>query len=386
MRPAIFVSSTCYDLGQVREDLRSFIEQLGYEPLLSEYPSFPIDPSLDTIENCRRRVAQNADILILVVGARYGSREPASGKSVTNIEYLAARAKGIPIFAFTEQSLDPIIRVWKANPNADFSAQVDTVDLLRFVDELRSTDRVWTTSFQRASQIIEVLRNQFAGLMLEGLSWRRQMLQYPAESYLRRLKGKSLQLALERPVGWEFLLLAQALSDEVETARHLREEHDEGFALELGEDPVNAMDWAGQRVAELQRTIGTLSSLFRMLGQRAVGAPGQPGDADAIAFLARSIGRVYVTALQWSRRVRTANLPNEFANLQQILARFTEDVLRDIEAYPARLRNIVGYGLSRPADSPQEKITAVLQVRLSDEVTKAFESELSRLAPRLRSR
>lgn len=55
--PTIMVSSTFYDLRQIRKDLDVFIsEDLGYIPLLSELPSFPVDPDVDTIENCRRRV------------------------------------------------------------------------------------------------------------------------------------------------------------------------------------------------------------------------------------------------------------------------------------------------------------------------------------------
>jgi len=58
--PTIMVSSTFYDLRQIRADLSSFIsDELGYIPLLSELPSFPIDPDFDIIENCRRRVNQN---------------------------------------------------------------------------------------------------------------------------------------------------------------------------------------------------------------------------------------------------------------------------------------------------------------------------------------
>lgn len=45
-RPALFVSSTCYDLKQVRSDIRQFLEDLGLEPLLSEFDSFPINPDL----------------------------------------------------------------------------------------------------------------------------------------------------------------------------------------------------------------------------------------------------------------------------------------------------------------------------------------------------
>ena len=73
--PCVMVSSTFYDLRQIRDDLRQFIEGLGYRPLLSEHPSFPIDPDTTTIENCRRRVEQDADILVLVIGGRYGCRQ-----------------------------------------------------------------------------------------------------------------------------------------------------------------------------------------------------------------------------------------------------------------------------------------------------------------------
>ena len=42
----IFISSTCYDLSQVRQDLRDFISGLGYNPMMSEQNDFPIDPQL----------------------------------------------------------------------------------------------------------------------------------------------------------------------------------------------------------------------------------------------------------------------------------------------------------------------------------------------------
>ena len=55
--PTVFVSSTCYDLSQVRHDLKSFIEGFGLEPLMSEFDSFPVDPSEGAIENCRKTLS-----------------------------------------------------------------------------------------------------------------------------------------------------------------------------------------------------------------------------------------------------------------------------------------------------------------------------------------
>lgn len=87
--PAVFVSSTCYDLKQVRADLKAFIESLGLEPVISEYDAFPVDPNVTTVENCLRVVDAKADIFVLIVGGRYGAVQD-KGKSVTNLEYLRA--------------------------------------------------------------------------------------------------------------------------------------------------------------------------------------------------------------------------------------------------------------------------------------------------------
>ena len=39
----IFISATCYDLSQARQDLRNFISGLGHNPMMSEQKSEIID-------------------------------------------------------------------------------------------------------------------------------------------------------------------------------------------------------------------------------------------------------------------------------------------------------------------------------------------------------
>jgi hypothetical protein len=39
-------------------------------PVLSEFSSFPVDPNLDAIENCRAVVKEKADIFVLAVGEK----------------------------------------------------------------------------------------------------------------------------------------------------------------------------------------------------------------------------------------------------------------------------------------------------------------------------
>ena len=169
--PTVMVSSTFYDLNQVRADLGEFLTSMGYAALLSEFSSFPIDPDLDTIENCRRRVEVDADALILVIGGRYGSVDEKSRKSVTNIEYDAARVKGIPVYAFVEKSVSALLPTWRRNPDADFSDTVDDTKVFEFLDLVVSHHKVWRYEFDRAQEILATLRAQFAYLTKTAMTW-----------------------------------------------------------------------------------------------------------------------------------------------------------------------------------------------------------------------
>ena len=65
--PTVFVSSTCYDLKQVRADLKEFFEETyGFNAILSEFDSFPIDTNIGPVENCLHNVDAYADFFILL--------------------------------------------------------------------------------------------------------------------------------------------------------------------------------------------------------------------------------------------------------------------------------------------------------------------------------
>ncbi|MEO8426597.1 MAG: DUF4062 domain-containing protein [Verrucomicrobiota bacterium] len=132
----MFVSSTCYDLNKVRADMKRFLENMGLDPVRSETPAFPVSPQTSPVENCLRAVKERADIFVLIVGARYGSQN-GSGRSVTNLEYLEAKAKGIPVYVFVLKQILSVLPVWKMNPQANYQGTVDTPKLFEFVEMLR---------------------------------------------------------------------------------------------------------------------------------------------------------------------------------------------------------------------------------------------------------
>ena len=98
--PNVFLSSTMYDLSELRAQLRQFVEELGWRAVMSEHDSFPIDANQTTVENSRRNVRENADVFVMVVGARYGSIDVDADKSLTNLEFIEAQTRGVPVYVF----------------------------------------------------------------------------------------------------------------------------------------------------------------------------------------------------------------------------------------------------------------------------------------------
>src|SRR5689334_2746801 len=89
-KPTIFISSTIYDFGDLRSALKYWLEQLGYEVMLSEFNDFtkPLDENSYTA--CLKAI-ESASHFILLIGARTGGIYDAAEKvSITRMEYRAA--------------------------------------------------------------------------------------------------------------------------------------------------------------------------------------------------------------------------------------------------------------------------------------------------------
>jgi hypothetical protein len=99
-------------------------------------------------------------------------------------------------------------------------------------------------------------------------------------------------------------------------------------------------------------------------------------------FVGDAIGRVYTAVLKWSRRVRTANLPDEFRPLQAVFAKFTDEVLAEIEAYGPRARRDIETALAAVAANPSVpvQLDMTLTIRLSSALVEQFNRELVRAA------
>lgn len=174
--PTVFVSSTFYDLRYVRESIKRFIEQLGYVPILSEEGTVFYDPSTTAAESCLQEVS-NADMLVLLIGGRYGMAMPGAEQSVTNAEYQQAVRDKVPVFALVEQGTYSDYGVYLANSSNPEILQgisfpnADSVKIFEFIDSVRSrAENNALIPFRTIADIENYLRAQWAGMLHDYLA------------------------------------------------------------------------------------------------------------------------------------------------------------------------------------------------------------------------
>ncbi|WP_191565975.1 DUF4062 domain-containing protein [Metabacillus idriensis] len=104
----VFISSTFKDLIEERQSAVEAVLSSGHIPAGMELFKAGDESQKETI----KRWIDESDVYLLILGGRYGSIEPVSGKSYTHWEYDYAEEVGIPRFAVVidKQVLDTKIK------------------------------------------------------------------------------------------------------------------------------------------------------------------------------------------------------------------------------------------------------------------------------------
>ncbi|MBN8740655.1 MAG: hypothetical protein BGP24_15010 [Lysobacterales bacterium 69-70] len=174
-RPRVFISSTHYDLKHVRASLDLFVGSLGFEAVLSEKGSIAYAHDRPLDESCYRE-AEGADIFVMLIGGRYGSRESGGERlenpdfylrynSITRGEFEHARRRNVPTYVAIEKGVLSEFGVFRLNRDrADVAyAHVDSVNVFHLVEHVMSQSRVAVLPFDRFEEIQSWLREQWAG-------------------------------------------------------------------------------------------------------------------------------------------------------------------------------------------------------------------------------
>lgn len=250
---------------------------MGHEPVLSEYPNFPVSPNLNTVENCKA-VVRSCDLFVLIVGGRRGSSDPASGKSITNLEYNTAIDQGISCLVFVNDVVMTLLPVWRKNPAADFTPGIDDPQVFRFVDAIAS-DQKWIFRFSKASEIAEVLRNQLS-VFLKTLLDRSRAGHLEQLREFHRESKRAQEIATGRSEFWEYLLTAELFRSKLSRLKQDYRDFQNGLIFKAT-TRVNALtyfDLIGTKMDDMSRISGIIGRLISSELMESWGPPGEPGD------------------------------------------------------------------------------------------------------------
>ena len=169
-KPRVFISSTFYDLQQIRLELDKFIESLGYEPVRNEEGDIPYGKDEALQLYCFKEIS-NIDILISIIGSRYGSTGISSEKekeySVSQMEVNTALKENKQVFVFIDKSVFTEYETYILNKNNKDTKYkyVDNVNIYKFIEEIKSLPHNNNIKgFETAEDITSYLKEQFAGL------------------------------------------------------------------------------------------------------------------------------------------------------------------------------------------------------------------------------
>lgn len=337
--PVVFVSSTCYDLKQVREDLKDFFENnYGFQAMLSEFDSFPIDPCIGTFENCLSNVYQSADIFILIVGNRYGYVTDR-GKSITNLEYLHAKAKGIPVFVFVDKQLHSQLKVWESNKEGDFSTFVDNPQIFEFVSEIYSESKQWIYTYESVRDITTTMKHQLSLIFSDGLRYKK--ISHTLESHIldSNISAEALRVLIEKPYAWEYKFLAYVMKDEFDKLQKYRWDFRYGlFTTHIIEmSPSELLDDVSVKLNEIVELNGILGTLLNSTIQDAIGEAGTPSDLEMMVYVSKQFALLYERVVAWALYFKTIYTDEVFTQLLKLLYELPKSMLTQMDNFVDRL-------------------------------------------------
>lgn len=139
----VFVSSTYRDLVEERQEVMQALLELDCIPVGMELFPAADDDQWTLI----KRLIDDCDYYILIVGGRYGSINK-EGISYTQMEYEYALSKGIPIISFLHKDPDKI-EIGKSEKDATLKVRLD--DFKKLAQQKMC--RFWETPVELGSQV-----------------------------------------------------------------------------------------------------------------------------------------------------------------------------------------------------------------------------------------
>lgn len=158
----IFLSSTCYNLVDLRAEVEKFITENGHTPMLSDRDNFPIPLGKHRHDICIENV-NLCDIFLLVIDNRYGAPYyKDSSISITHAEFNEAVRLGKKIIVFTRKNIFNERQSFIKNHSPEkpyIPAYTDNIKTFELIDETqKNVNGYWNQYFEDSPQLKGQLR------------------------------------------------------------------------------------------------------------------------------------------------------------------------------------------------------------------------------------
>ncbi|WP_264564695.1 DUF4062 domain-containing protein [Flavobacterium sp. N3904] len=159
----IFLSSTCYDLVDIRAELERFLKEKGHELLLSDRATFPVEIGIHRHDVCINNV-QNCDLFILIVDGRFGAPYyKDENLSITWAEFNEALRTERKIIPFVRKDVFNERQSYRHNLKKGNSFEPFFADTIRVFDLMGEIQRheggFWIEQFENSVEIKDRLEN-----------------------------------------------------------------------------------------------------------------------------------------------------------------------------------------------------------------------------------
>ena len=163
--PRVFISSTFYDLVQVRYNIGDFIRNLGYEPVMHERAAITYTQNTELENDCYNELS-NCDIVVCIIGNNFGTKSQNSELSITMEELKTAIKAKKKIYVFVAKDVFIENRTYEQNKETGSfkSAYTDDLKIHEFILSLKKERKIVISSFETTDEITNTLKSQFAGL------------------------------------------------------------------------------------------------------------------------------------------------------------------------------------------------------------------------------
>jgi hypothetical protein len=199
-----------------------------------------------------------------------------------------------------------------------------------------------------------------------------------------RDEAETQRLIEQTPAGWEYMLLGgllvQGLAEKDDEYRDHEAAYSAPSGVRVRED--DALSYVQSELSNARTIIGNWERLLNGPAlARAIGEPGEPGDAERLRHLAKRMTSAYSELMRWAARIRGAARPDRYRRVFAILARFADQPL---EQYRVWVREVVTGTDRVPAilGAPREEpvtLSFTLTLSIADDVLTEFNTELKRI-------